>query len=135
VKLQEISAEKISEGPVRKEREILEEILGTVRSQEQRMQQLESYQSGLLVFPSGGVTPSGSSYPPGSYPTGPTGPTQIFTVVPSTGIPMSATPARQAGIVPPPPLRRRIPENVVENPPEKGPETNTKSGGETGSSG
>jgi len=94
VKLQEISARKISEGPVRKDREMLEEILGTVRSQEQRMQQLESYQSGLLVFPSGAVSPSGSSYTPGSYPTGPTGPTQIFTVVPSTGIPMSATPGK-----------------------------------------
>jgi hypothetical protein len=104
-KLRAISAQQVSEAPVREDREKLDEILEILRGQEQRMQQLEFYQSGLFVLPSGGGVPSGSYQP---------GPTQIFTTVPSTGIAASATPGKTFAITPPPPLRRRIAKRAEE---------------------
>jgi len=54
-KLQAISHQKVSKEPVRQDSEKLDEILEIVRGQEQRMQQLESQQSGLFFVQPGTV--------------------------------------------------------------------------------
>ena len=81
-KLQAISAQEVSKGPVREDREKLDEILEILRGQEQRMQQLEfSHRVAMIAFPQ----PGGNSTK--SLPIG----TQYFTTVGSAGIPLSCS--------------------------------------------
>jgi hypothetical protein len=115
-KLQAISDQKISKGPVRKDGEKLDEVLEILRSQEQRMQQFESSQSGLLLFQPGGAGRGAGS-------------TDYFTTVGPTGA--KAIQAIQTGevikITQPPFVRTRIPKRAEETPIEKEEEDSTKS--------
>ena len=113
-KLQAISGQRVTEGPVREDHEKLDEILEILRGQEQHLQELERYKSGLfhpIPVPGGGAT----RYPPG---------TQYFGSVGPTG-----TVEEQviAPISPPPVIRRRLLRPLEETPIEKEQDEGTKS--------